>query len=192
MDKNLAENIQKSFEEISEIFGQFQMTTGLHCREACGKCCFKPDIFCAPIELLPLGLKLIEEKRAEEILAQAISQVDQRCLLMNMTDEEKGLGRCSEYRFRPYVCRTFGVAARKDKYGLPDFSICKVIKEDYPAEHTQMLKDKFQESELPYIELWRKKIDSLDPKFLDEQYPINKSLAIILEKLLLIESLRSS
>ena len=192
MDKNLAENIQKSFEEISEIFGQFQRTTGLHCRESCGKCCFKPDIYCAPIELLPLGLKLIEEKSAEEMLSKALAQVDKRCLLMKVTDEEKGLGSCSHYQYRPYVCRTFGVAARKDKYGHPEFSICKVIKEDFPAEHTQMLKDKFKESELPYIELWRKKLDALDPKFLDEQFPINKSLAIILEKLLLIESLRTS
>lgn len=190
MDHRLSQSLQQEYSDVSLVFSHFQKETGLICREGCGKCCFKTDIVCSPIELLPLGLSLISRNQAESMLEKCLSNLQNHCVLLEVQDADRGLARCSEYSFRPYICRAFGVSARKNKYGKPDFSICKFIKEDWPEELTTMLQNEFAEKDLPYIELWRKKIESLDPAFLEQQLPINQSLAIMLEKLLFIEALK--
>lgn len=191
MDKILADKILEEYEEISSVFSRFQNQTGLNCREQCGKCCFKKDIYCTPMEMLPLGLKLIKEKKAEEVLERCSTNLNERCILLKVTDEEKGFGYCTEYKYRPFICRSFGLAARKDKNGKAEFSSCKIIKEDHSLRFENLLKTEFSEDETPFIEQWRKHLDALDPRFLEEQFPVNKSLAVLLEKLLFLESLKA-
>lgn len=188
--EKLSEEILKQYEEIALVFSNFQKSSGLTCPPGCGKCCFKKDIFCTPIEMLPMALKLLKEKKAEETLQKAIENIDQRCIFLKVTDEKKGNAYCSEYENRPFICRTFGAAARKNKYHQPDFSICKIIKEESGAN---VLKEKLHyssEEELPYIEIWRKRLETIDPQFLESEFPINQSLQIILEKVLLRESFK--
>lgn len=188
--EKLSGEILKKYDEIASVFSSFQQRSGLTCRPGCGQCCFKKDIYCTPIELLPMALKLFKEKKAELTLQKAIENLDQRCIFLQVTNEEKGEAFCSEYQNRPFICRTFGVAARKNKYHQPDFSICKIIKEEKGENVEKPELFSSSEEELPYIEIWRKRLATIDPQFLDSEFPINKSMQLILEKVLFIESLK--
>lgn len=191
MDQFVADQILGAYDEITSVFGSFQKQTGLNCREHCGKCCITKDIYCSPLEMLPLGLKLIADKKAEEYLDLCLTDTEDKCVLLKITDKEKGSAFCTQYNYRPFVCRTFAVAPRKNKNGAPDFSICKILREDHASRVDSLLKTQFPEAELPFIEQWRKNFDAIDPRLLEEQLPIRKSLAVILEKLLFIESLKA-
>lgn len=188
--KDLAEKIQEQYRKIAEDFSSFQNKTDLNCRQHCGKCCFKPDIYVSPLEMLPLGLKLIAENRAEEILDKCLANLESYCVLLNVVDAEKGFAHCTEYEHRPFICRTFAVAARKDKYGKPEFSVCKIIKEDKEVQFDKLLKSEFSDNDIPYIDVWKKRLEVLDPRLLEGPQTFNKSLATMLEKLLFLESLK--
>jgi Fe-S-cluster containining protein len=119
---------------------------------------------------------------ADKILEKAHTHYNERCVLLMVSHEENGLGQCLEYKFRPLICRVFGVAARKNKYGEPDLSICSVLKQIYPVALD------VRGSKIPFIEIWKKKLESLDPRLTEKEIPINQALIIILEKILLIKS----
>jgi Fe-S-cluster containining protein len=180
--RKLSEEILLQLNYAAKVFSDFQESSKLTCPPGCGKCCFKPDVSCTPYELLPLALHLIENSMAEQILEKAYAHSHKRCVLLMVSNEENGLGQCLEYKFRPLICRVFGVAARKNKYGEPDLSICFVLKEIYPVAVD------VRGSEIQFIEIWKKKLESLDPRLTEKEIPINQALIIILEKILLIKS----
>lgn len=180
ISRELAQTILKHLEEVSQVFGDFQKMGQLHCPPSCGKCCFNPEISCAPYELLPLALHLLGSNRAEEMLELAQTNLNTKCILLQVLDEEKGNGRCSDYAFRPFICRAFGVSARHGKKGT-DYSICRVLKsnDSFTPDFNHIDED------IPYIEVWKKRIEAIDPKLLEREIPINQALAVILEKVLL-------
>ena len=167
---SLAHEIMKEFADISSEYSTFQNKNSLSCAAGCGKCCFKSDIYCAPVELLPMALDLLERGLAEETLEKCLEHKADHCMFMNITDLAAGKGQCTEYKFRPLVCRTFGVAGRHTKEGKINFSVCTTLKETNA----------------------KNKLSCLDPQFLEEEFPINKSLAIVLDKLLLQHSYKDS
>ena len=188
-DKKLASDILANYRESSELFSTFQKKAGPECPAGCGKCCMKKDIACAPYELLPLALHLIEINKAEEILERARNHQEDRCIFLEVTDKEKGLGICSEYQHRPFICRAFGVAARHDKNHLIEYSLCKVFKEDV----SQIRKiTEFEITEIPFIEILKSKLQALDPRLLETEIPIHQGIVMLLEKILLRNSLEGS
>lgn len=186
----LSQHILREYDEITATFNNFQHNNKLNCLPNCGKCCFKPDIYCTPLELLPLALEFLSRGDAEKVYALCLEKHNERCLLLNVDNEEKFQGKCSEYNYRPLICRTFGVSARHGKKDNVDYSVCKVIKEDKSTEYYELLLKNYPQdtSDLPYIDLGKNRLAALDPRFLSEEYPINQSLRIILEKVLLYAS----
>lgn len=185
ISRELAKSIQLKFEETSKVFGDFQRKTNLNCPQGCGKCCFKPDICCAPYELLPMALHLLDNGNAESMLERARENINQRCLFLNVSNEQKGMASCTEYKHRPFICRAFGLSARHGKRGN-EISVCPTLKssEDFNSENS------FSEDDIPFIEVWKKRLESLDPSLHEKEIPINEALAIILEKVLLWDSLQ--
>lgn len=180
------------FDSISQKFSAFQNTNSLGCPSGCGKCCFKADIYCAPIELLPLAMELLQRGEAENILEKCQDIKEDRCLLLSIQDEKTGKGSCTEYKFRPLVCRTFGVAPRHDKNGQVNFSVCTTLKETNAENFSKLQSMDFANVEIPFIDQSKNKLACLDPRFSETEYPINESLAIILEKVLFYESFNAS
>lgn len=188
--KNLANDILREYDLLSRKFSTFQNQNQLSCFEHCGRCCFKIDIYCSPIELLPMALHLLETNRVEEYLEELNQHIEeQHCVFLEVTDKESFKGFCREYLHRPIVCRTFGVSARKTKDLKTDYSICKLIKENKPEAYAQLIQNiNFIEDEIPYINTSKSNLLALSPKFLEKEYPLNESLRIILDKVLLISS----
>jgi Fe-S-cluster containining protein len=172
--KNL---IHTQLEETAQAFSEFQNKTTLLCPSGCGKCCFKPNITSAPYELFPLAHYLVENNLAEKYLEKIQINDDRICVLLNIQDKENGLGQCSHYEYRPFVCRAFGIAARTNKYQEQELVVCPTLKEVHSI--------KLDFKDAPNIHLWKKKLEAIDPKLTEKEIPINAGLKILLEKLLL-------
>lgn len=176
---------------IAEDFSKFQNNNSLSCPPDCGKCCFKADIYSTPIEMLPMALDLYARGMAQDMYDKCLEHKADHCLFMKISDLENGKGRCTEYQFRPLVCRTFGVAARRDKNGETKFSVCTTLKETKTKEFIALTNKEFNTDEVPFIDISKNRLATLSPQFLEEEFPINESLAIMLEKILFISSLES-
>lgn len=187
ISRELSNSIKMKYDEISKVFGDFQRNSKLTCPPDCGKCCFKPDISCAPYELLPMALHLLDEGKAESTLELALEKQNDTCLFLKVTDEKSGKARCSEYACRPFICRAFGVSARHGKKGT-EFSICRELKSN--NEYTPSFEH--VDEDVPYIEIWKKRLESMDPMLLEREIPINQALAVILKKVLLWDSLQKA
>lgn len=186
--EELAQSILREFSTISQTFSEFQKDHKLDCVSGCGKCCFKSDVYCSPIELLPLAMELLRRGDAQEVYDRCDTVSAGRCFFLVVDNAEKYLGKCSEYLHRPLVCRAFGVSARHSKNNQVDFSVCQVIKEQRSVEFQEML-SKVQNKELeklPFIDYGKNQLATLDPRFLEREYPLNESLKMILEKVLLV------
>jgi Fe-S-cluster containining protein len=185
-----ADQILDQFQKISDEFSSFQKETKLDCLAGCGRCCFKTDIHCTPIELLPLALEILKRNEAESFLDKVIKNEKGYCIFLDIKDHSKYQATCSEYKFRPLVCRTFGVSARNGKNGRIDFSVCKTIKENKEDSYQDLLNKQHLNDALhmPYIDLSHRKLSVIDPRFLEETFPINTSFKLILEKVLLMKT----
>jgi Fe-S-cluster containining protein len=184
LNRELSKSIETFYAEMSQVFSDFQQKSMLACPPGCGQCCFKPDICCSPFELLPLALHLLDVGLAEFFLEKARDQKDGRCPLLEIEDEKSGKGRCTQYAYRPFICRAFGVSARYGKMSKIDYSICRVLKLN--NEHSAALTHAYDE--VPFIEIWRKKFEVLNPHLQEREIPINQALAIVLEKVLIWNS----
>ncbi len=183
---DLALKIEVELKQIEKEFSEFQKSMELACKTQCAACCQNPEISCHPFELLPLALDLYNRGLALDYLNSLENNSEKICSLLSITDEKNGLGYCTNYSHRPSLCRAFGVAGRKNKLDQVELSLCKKLKEMYPSA---VLKN---EIEVPLIGLLKFRLESIDPVFLDQSYPINQSLKIILEKVLLYKKLEKS
>lgn len=183
----LAESITEEYNNLTSHFSSFQKNANLSCLDKCGKCCFKTEIYCSPIELLPMALHLVETQKALEILDKINDETLSHCALLVVTDKQHFQGYCGEYAHRGIICRSFGVSARHGKKGV-DYSVCKIIKEEKSEAYRDLLKTEHNYQEIPFIDSSKNQLTTLSPEFLEREYPINESLRIMLEKVLLIKS----
>ncbi len=188
--QKLADQILEQYNEISNEFSSFQKETKLECLNGCGRCCFKTEIHCTPIELLPLALEIIKNNQGEMFYEKAVNNEEGYCLFLNIQDHKTYQSHCTQYTYRPIVCRTFGVSARNGKNGRIDFSVCKTIKEHKEENYQKLLGAEHLNDaiDMPYIDLTHRKLSVIDPRFLEETFHINTAFKIILEKLLLMKA----
>ncbi|MBC7429260.1 MAG: YkgJ family cysteine cluster protein [Bacteriovorax sp.] len=189
--KILGSRILVELNNVFEQFSAFQKKVELPCPSGCGKCCFKSDIYCAPIELLPMVLDMLERGEALSIYEKCGEFSADHCMFMEISDFNTGKGQCSEYQFRPLVCRTFGVAGRHDKNNNINYSVCTTLKEAHEGKYNQLISSTLVDDEVMFIDDSKSRLSNLDPAFLEQEYPINVALFIMLEKILFLVSLDS-
>ena len=190
VDAHLTQLIHKELEASAKVFGDFHKQSKLQCPPECGKCCLKPDLSCNPYELLPLAFYLVEKNLAESILERAKTNIGRPCVLLEMKDESSGKGRCGHYNYRPFVCRAFGVAGRLGKNESIELSVCRELKLDahYGSEEFNRLTSE----NVPLLEVFKKRLESIDPKLLEQEIPINEAIVFILEKVLFLKDYQDS
>ena len=183
MNRELANLIYDNLKEISKVFSDYQSNVNLPCPPGCGKCCFNAEVSCSPYELLPLAYHLMDSGIAEEVLEKASLPTSGICLFLDVKESSLGLGSCGQYEHRPFICRAFGLTARKGKNGRIDRTFCKVLNQELlSSSHLQIIDD-----EIPLIDVWKKRLESIDPHLLEKEVPIHQAIVIILEKILLIK-----
>lgn len=190
--KELIESIQNEYDALSQHYSSFQNNQKLQCLNGCGRCCFKPEIYVSPIEMLPLAMEILERGDGEKIYEKCLENKDLKCIFLNVEDEKTYKASCSEYYHRPLICRTFGVSGRHNKYNQIEYSVCKLIKEEKHEAYANLLKNMSIDLEsVPFIDMAKTHIAPLDPRFLEEEVQINEAMRIMLEKLLFLKNYES-
>ena len=122
---SLCEKVLELFALIDDEVRRFKGTTGLKCKEGCGDCCTSVHPYDTVLSLLPAAVRIIDSGQEDWFLDRISeqSQSQLRCVFY-VEDSEN---HCTIYSHRPLVCRLFGFAGWRDKYGVPQYRLCRHI-----------------------------------------------------------------
>ncbi len=180
INREISEHIESIFANSAKTFSGYQSSVGLRCLSGCGACCLSQEISASTNEMLPTAFRILEEEgmdRVEELIEQLESNNSRQCIFYMKKSEDGTQGYCSNYETRPAVCRSFGVAAYKDKHGQRVMSICKRLKEAYPNKISALAP-----SEAPIIGEFAKQIYVLGQEADSKLLHINEALYEALKK----------
>jgi len=186
MYQDLIREIMNIYFEIDRKISIFQLSTGLRCPPGCGSCCESKNVEATILECLPLADHIYRRKEAESVLASVDRKVienDRRCVLFKLDERIAASGRCAYYGFRPLVCRLFGFAARRDKFGKQEICLCRVVKGNNHEliEKLPEAGDAMSNAPISHDSFMR--IASLHPGLGFKLFPINIALKNALEYL---------
>lgn len=116
-------------------------------------------------------------------ISQKEARQDQLCVLFRIVTGKEDNGPCSYYEFRPLVCRLFGFASRRNKFGQIELMSCRIIKEYKPAEVRRAEMALSQGLKLPVYQDAFMRIASIKPGIGFRRLPVNKALKEAIETL---------
>jgi Fe-S-cluster containining protein len=177
--------VLRIYREIDQKTALLQSAFGLRCPDLCGACCDNPEVEATVLETFPLAEEIYRRNGLESVLGvieERRNQADCRCVLFLPNPGVPGTGRCSYYQFRPLVCRLFGFAARRNKFGRLELSTCKLIRLRAP-EAAHRAETAISEGRLD-VAVYQDsvmRIASMDPDIGFRRLPINGALKGALE-----------
>jgi uncharacterized protein len=177
--------IEQLFDRLDGEISTFQSQTSLHCITGCGKCCTKPDIEASPLEFLPWAFHLFLNGLAQKALTELNETSNTICHIyqpLSMLDNHKG--SCSNYKYRGLICRLFGYAANKDKYGKLRLATCKIIKEDQSVSCKTTEEAINNGLYVPIFTDYYMKLNQIDFRLGNTILPINDALKTAIEEVL--------
>lgn len=177
--RELAKAINQIYIDSHNTFTSYQRSTGLNCLSGCGACCLSKEISATVLEMIPTALDLYDRGIAQEVYDQLLIREDLTCYFYHKLSPDGFKGLCMNYGHRPSVCRSFGAAAARNKYGQKTMSICKLIKEQQGE-----LINSINPELAPVIGEFARKVMSLDPRLGERILPINQALKEALEMIL--------
>ncbi len=177
--------VEHLFDCLDSEISKFQIKTNLHCISGCGKCCTKPDIEASPLEFFPWAFHLFLNGLAQKTLDELNNTSNSICYIyqpLSLLDSHNG--SCGNYKYRGLICRLFGYAANKDKYGQLRLATCKIIKEDQSiiVKNTDEAINKGLY--VPVFTDYYMKLNQIDFRLGNTILPINEALKIAIEEVL--------
>jgi Fe-S-cluster containining protein len=168
--------------EMEVESNSFMFEAKFACPSGCGQCCRNPEIEATPLEMLPLALFYIEAGQEQEILKDLSTSNRDYCFFYRHDKNDTSKGRCDIYKYRPTLCRLFGVAKVGER-----FSVCKILKENNGSSFLELTENK-----LPITSMndWSMRLNGLDPNLGQKMLPINQALQVVLEKIVLLSSFK--
>lgn len=180
------ESVADLLKDISRQTFAFEQTVAYKCRTGCGACCTKPSVEALVVEMLPVAKHLIDTGKVDEAYDRLSLGIDHSCILYEPSPENVNMGRCSQYDFRPSICRLFGFSAVKKKSGLPELATCQIHKETYPEAVRAAQVSVEEGTPVPVISEHNFQLRNLaSESSLEFSMPINKALKLAIEKLML-------
>ncbi|MBN1831754.1 MAG: YkgJ family cysteine cluster protein [Deltaproteobacteria bacterium] len=182
---HLLRRIHGIYREYDRHILSFQMATGIRCPDGCGVCCQSQDVEATVLECLPLANEIFNQGKEEATLSaidKRMERGDLNCVLYIPHRDLPEYGRCAFYDYRPLVCRLFGFAVRRNKFGQKELCLCKVAKKTEPAKSTAAETD----ADLTHVPDFHEafmKISSLSPEIGTPLIPINTAIKQSLEYL---------
>ena len=177
--------VEELFARLETEITTFKSETSLHCLTGCGRCCSKPDIDASPLEFLPWALHLFLNGKAEETLVELENSSITTCLIYRpFALLEEYNGSCSNYRYRGLICRLFGYAASRDKYGKLRLATCKIIKEDQQENYNNTEEAISKGLYVPIFTDYYMQLSQIDYRLATTMLPINEALKIAIEEVL--------
>lgn len=177
--------VEELFRKLDLEINTLQTETKLHCNAGCGKCCTKLDIEASPLEFLPWAFHIFLNGDAEKVLDELEIKTSTICHIYNpLTLLDKVNGSCSNYPYRGLICRLFGYAATKDKYGQLRLATCKIIKTEQ-VENFKNASNLIQNGlPVPIFTDYYMNLSQIDFHLGNIILPINKALKYAIEEVL--------
>jgi len=159
--------VQAKLDSIAAAVQRFATKAGLSCPTGCGACCHSPEVEAMPVELLPM---------ANHILASGVNVETSglTCPMFRPDAQNKMLGRCGAYQFRPSICRIFPYGFSRDKNGGFRWRQCSKM-ENPAASINAAIQDVLAGNGVSY-EVARHSPQDLAPN-MAETMPINAALS---------------
>ena len=177
--------VEELFDRLEKEIAVFQSKTHLHCIAGCGKCCSTPEIDASPLEFLPWAFHLFLNGEAEEMLLQLQQKSDSNCHLYRpLYFIDRSMGSCSDYRYRGLICRLFGYAASRDKYGQLRLATCKIIKQGQQENYNNAEEAISKGLYVPVFTDYYMQLSQIDNRLATTLLPINQALATAIEEVL--------
>jgi uncharacterized protein len=183
--KNKVRLVEELFNKLEKEIASFQSQTNLQCLSGCGKCCTKPDIDASPLEFFPWAFHLYLNGEAESMLATLNSKTITNChLYLPLTLIDRNNGSCSNYKYRGLICRLFGYAASRDKYGELRLATCKIIKENQEENYNNTEEAIDKGLYVPIFTDYYMNLTQVDFRLGTTILPINQALKLAIEEIL--------
>ncbi|MBZ4655409.1 MAG: putative Fe-S oxidoreductase [Peptococcaceae bacterium] len=186
------------YNDLDLLITAFKNKTQLDCLKGCRECCNTPayHIEASVLEMLPLSIHIWQSGEGEYWL-QKLSETrpEEPCVLYISSPSVKSEGGCSQYGWRPLLCRLFGFSAIMHKHGKPVVALCKEAKKINPH-----LEGKIQGLidgglKVPINSHFAERVSFLNPFYGQKLYPINEAFRLALEvvgyRLTLISDIQS-
>lgn len=178
--------VEGLFEQLDLEISAFQNKTKLHCIAGCGHCCTNPSLEASPLEFLPWAFHIFLLGKAEDTLKELnFKERHSVCHIfspLNLIDSN--MGRCSDYKYRGLICRLFGYAASRDKYGQQRLVTCKIIKENQQQVYQDTNEAISKGLYVPMFTDYYMQLNNIDFHFGNTIVPVNKALKLALEEVL--------
>src|SRR5690606_8732442 len=107
---------------------------------------------------------------------------------LNLVDTS--MGSCSNYKYRGLICRLFGYAATRDKYGQQRLVTCKIIKENQAKTYQDTLEAISQGLYAPMFTDYYMQLSQIDFNMGNTIVPVNKAMKLAIEEVLQYYSYR--
>jgi Fe-S-cluster containining protein len=135
LSNDICSEVIEIYHDLDRKTAGLQLATGLCCPPECGVCCKNSEVEATVLEALPAADEIYRRREQEAVLC-AIEKTEKRgdsvCVLYRPDPGILGNGRCGYYEFRPLLCRLFGFASRRNKFGDIELCTCTIIKERNP------------------------------------------------------------
>jgi len=99
---------------------RFSSHTGIACPPACSDCCRNDKPEDSVLSALPAGLWAVDCDMLDLLERAASERPLGPCVFYSQSPEKP----CSIYPLRPLICRLFGFAGKRDKYGTVQYRPC--------------------------------------------------------------------
>ena len=177
-----ANQVSDLFAEIDRQTAAFQQATDLHCPSGCGKCCENPQVEVTVLDCVPLAIALFAQGEGENWLTRLATPERDYCLFYQPDPGQPGNGRCTVYQWRPLLCRTFGFATVRNKWGEPELAACVVHKAKQP-EAVQGCQTAIANGlAAPNFADLAMQLAAIDPTIGHKRLPINQAMQLALER----------
>jgi len=178
--------VEGLFDQLDLEISTFQNQTKLHCITGCGKCCTKTTLEASPLEFLPWAFHLFLIGKAEDTLKELnLKEKHSICHIYNPLNLiDSTMGRCSDYKYRGLICRLFGYAATRDKYGQQRLVTCKIIKERQENLYQETTEAIANGLYIPMFTDYYMQLSQIDYNLGRKIEPINRALKLAIEEVL--------
>ena len=177
--------VEQLFDRLENEITSFRSQTQLHCKTGCGQCCSKPNINASPLEFLPWAFYLFLNGKAEAILEELNTKTNTNChLYQSLSTTDQTNGRCTDYKYRGLICRLFGYASNRDKYGQLRMATGKIITHGQQANFAAAEKAISKGLYVPVFTDYYTRLSQIDNRLATTLLPINEALKMAIEEVL--------
>lgn len=176
--------VEKLYHSLDQEIARFQAQAPLKCIAGCGTCCQKADIEATVLEFIPLAYHYFLQNKAAETLEKLRNDSSPSCSLLKLAIHGGTSGLCSDYPLRGLICRLFGYAATRDKWGQLRLVTCSKIKEGQAALYAETQERIKAGLDVPIMSQYYSRLNAIDPELSRKFYPVNKAIMLALEVVL--------